>query len=101
MSLAPPAGRELANDDNNNNINNNNNNVSDTWHLCVYAFDVKPSSASRWDSGKTPSCRGLVADECVDQLSKDAAASYARDSCPAFDTKPACLPDGHGLVAVR
>ncbi|KAK4087698.1 hypothetical protein Purlil1_8029 [Purpureocillium lilacinum] len=80
MSLAPPAGGELAN-------------VSDTWHLCVYAFDVKASSATRWGSGKTPSCSGLVADECVDQLSKDAVAGYAKDSCPEFSTKPACLRD--------
>ncbi|KAJ6445504.1 mitochondrial chaperone BCS1 [Purpureocillium lavendulum] len=80
MSLSAPGGGKLAN-------------VSDTWHLCVYAFNVKVSSATSWGSGKKPSCKGLVANECIDQISKDAAAVYSSGKCPVYDTKPACLRD--------
>lgn len=80
MSIAPPEGKKL-------------DKVDDSWHLCVYAFNVKATSATAWGSGKNESCTGLVAPECIKHLKKDALSNYATGSCPDYSTRPACLRD--------
>ncbi|POR39021.1 Uncharacterized protein TPAR_00788 [Tolypocladium paradoxum] len=80
MSIAPPEGKKL-------------DKVDDSWHLCVYAFNVNAASAASWGSGKNDSCSGLVAVECLKNLQKDALSNYATGSCPDYSTKPACLRD--------
>ena len=80
MSLSPPDGKTL-------------DKVDDSWHLCVYAFNVKATSATRWGSGKKDSCNGLVAPECMKNLRSDAVGKYASGSCPDYSTVPACLRD--------
>ncbi len=69
--------------------------ADDSWHFCLYTFIVHPSSATSdgFVAGSDPSCKDLVAYECIDDLKKNAIKNYAKDGCPAFKTTASCLRD--------
>ena len=66
--------------------------VDDSWRICLHVFTVNPASADTWGSGENPSCDGLVAKECVDDLQKNAVKNFG-DGCPTYSTTPSCLRD--------
>lgn len=66
--------------------------IDDSWQFCVYAFNVKATSAYAYHSGQTNSCNNLVNSECVDDLKRN-GASAAAEGCKGYSTTASCLRD--------
>ncbi|KAK5996624.1 hypothetical protein PT974_01961 [Cladobotryum mycophilum] len=68
---------------------------SHTWHVCLYAFSVKPGSARAdgWGTGENPSCEHLLPPECLDDLQNLGAQKFRGDACALFDPGPSCSKD--------
>lgn len=66
--------------------------VDDSWNLCVHVFPVKVSSGNGFNSDFEPTCEGLVAPECVEDLISRGVDRF-ESGCPRFDFSPSCLRD--------
>jgi hypothetical protein len=65
----------------------------DSWRVCVHVFPVKGSSAGDgWGHEFEPDCKGLVAQECVDDLRKQGRKNFGA-GCEGYGIKPSCLRD--------
>lgn len=68
----------------------------DSWRVCVHVFPIKVSSAGDgWGHEFEPDCKGLVAQECVDDLKKQGRKSFGA-GCESNGIKPSCRRDLEG-----
>lgn len=70
-----------------------NGSFDNSWHFCLYTFNVNPRSAAQYYGGQKDSCSNLVAKECIDDIKKNAVKNSATDGCTAYQTTPSCLRD--------